>query len=1002
MAQAEKKPTPALPLTNLVVLVAFVGGLALYMRPLTSGRPNVETVRDAEGWGVQDVDARLWQDPLAVISKHQNEVAAAGGAGRESGPMDDGVHAVSVVRNRLDMASPHRVLAVMVRAGSYEEAVEARLRVRHAVVEGLSASGFAPEDYLHIGYVKIETRSAAGDTRTDDGDAKLIPVSEHGSSPRYVSGPEYGRDLLVPYEWYSPTTVARVACAKADSTAVSGDLVVLWLRDDAFREAPLAVLDGLLRDIGVDSPRGSGPSQVRVAVIGPSSSNGLRDMLREVRDTDKAELLEGVDMYSAFASASERELLAQAGVGPEEGATATEVLAGKLPRFRLRRTIPTDDRVMSALVEELRRRQVWENGPSGHIAILAELDSVYGRSLRETFVQAFRDSLRLPPNRGDQDEVAKSVETFYYLQGIDGKIPTDGKSEKRAEPAADQHPEVRPREATEGTDQSDYIRRLADRLRSEDRQQRRRGEPGIVAVGLLGADVFDKITILRALRKALPDAVFFTNNIDARLGHPNEWDATHNLVVASPYSLRLDAPDSPIGYPPFRDSYEASAFAATLAAMGHAVPPAGPRLYEIGLAGPYELDSAPDNGVRTWMLRHWWLLLAALLTSGTLLCCATATRSKESGWFVLPSWADFFKEPPLFLSGAFVVVGLMLALAQCLSGVGGEPVVMFDGISVWPSEALRLLAGLLGVVFLVKSMIEIKANDERVADRFHLRPPPSASPANAPEDPQRVAHLWARYASDGSWRNRFRRVLPPAALFYAFGLSLIFLLGMPRVPVRGNLGRWADVLITRVFTVPVTIFLLFFVIDAMVLNRRFIVRLMKATRWPSKLVREYGGTGGADREIETCIVKRVAIDLIAARTAVIGRLIYYPFILLALMMLSRLSYFDDWDLPVGLLIVFGLNALGAVFAARTLRRSAEDARQKALVDLARVRFHASVGGGEAKYQRRLAAAQRAIEEIEAMRTGAFGPFSDNPLVGALLLPGGAGLVALAQYLPLTR
>ena len=225
------------------------------------------------------------------------------------------------------------------------------------------------------------------------------------------------------------------------------------------------------------------------------------------------------------------------------------------------------------------------------------------------------------------------------------------------------------------------------------------------------------------------------------------------------------------------------------------------------------------------------------------------------------------------------------------------------------------------------------------------------------------------------------------------------MLGGPRVPSRGDLSWWADLLITRVFTVPVTIFLLFFAIDAMRLNGKFIAQLMDAKRWPWAAVKVYGPTANADDEIETCVAQQLAIDLIAQRTAVIGRLIYYPFILVALMMLSRLSYFDDWDLPVGLLLIFGLNGAGAVFAALTLRRSAEKARQKALGTLRRVLFTASADGDTPQNASRRAAAERAIEEIEAVRTGAFGPFSDNPVVRALLLPGSAGLVALAQYLP---
>jgi hypothetical protein len=50
-----------------------------------------------------------------------------------------------------------------------------------------------------------------------------------------------------------------------------------------------------------------------------------------------------------------------------------------------------------------------------------------------------------------------------------------------------------------------------------------------------------------------------------------------------------------------------------------------------------------------------------------------------------------------------------------------------------------------------------------------------------------------------------------------------------------------------------------------------------------------------------------------------------------------------------------------------------------------------------------ATARRLVDDIQGVRTGAFGSFAENPVVGALLLPSGAtGLVALARYLPALR
>jgi hypothetical protein len=91
----------------------------------------------------------------------------------------------------------------------------------------------------------------------------------------------------------------------------------------------------------------------------------------------------------------------------------------------------------------------------------------------------------------------------------------------------------RPTDQTEGLNQADDIRRLAQRLREQDRSLRDNGVGGLKAVGVLGSDVYDKLELLKALRPILPQSTFFTNNLDARLGHPDEWAETHNLVVVS-------------------------------------------------------------------------------------------------------------------------------------------------------------------------------------------------------------------------------------------------------------------------------------------------------------------------------------------------------------------------------------------------------------------------------------------------------------------------------------
>ena len=74
----------------------------------------------------------------------------------------------------------------------------------------------------------------------------------------------------------------------------------------------------------------------------------------------------------------------------------------------------------------------------------------------------------------------------------------------------------------------------------------------------------------------------------------------------------------------------------------------------------------------------------------------------------------------------------------------------------------------------------------------------------------------------------------------------------------------------------------------------------------------------------------LSIKLVAERTRTIGRLILYPFIIYPVMIISRISLFDNWDWPLSLIIVISLTGFIAIACTISLRRTAEKARQNAL------------------------------------------------------------------------
>lgn len=79
--------------------------------------------------------------------------------------------------------------------------------------------------------------------------------------------------------------------------------------------------------------------------------------------------------------------------------------------------------------------------------------------------------------------------------------------------------------------------------------------------------------------------MFFTNYLDARFAHPDEWKETHNLVIVSTRGLSLEGRNK--GFQtvaPFRDGGQTALFEATLEAMGRINHPDSdsPLVFEIG------------------------------------------------------------------------------------------------------------------------------------------------------------------------------------------------------------------------------------------------------------------------------------------------------------------------------------------------------------------------------------------------------------------------------------
>jgi len=1005
--------TTLLPISGVLMLLATLGVVMYTQSPFKVSRPTVEATSEA----VDKVPARLWQDPFLAVLDYES---AKKNKYDEPNTNVNKLYAdlKKEIKSKLTK-DPLTIMGVMVNGGSYSEDGEWRMRTRYAVLAGLERLGFVPEDSSHIEYITFDPRPK-----------KVTSLALYN---------------IVPYEWL-------ISGVDHDTKR---NVLVFWINDDAFQADEVLKTQVINNIISLFDAALQGEKQNKIdyKILGPATSTNLVSMMKElnngspVDEKDKTD----IEIFSAVATADNVEVAKATNI-KEKVLSSMGKRRLKTKIISLERTIGTDDKLAEKIIDELCLRNVNKNAlecngrgneHNDHIVLISEWDTFYGQSLPSSFGRVWGNKAK--------DDKHEWIHRFSYLRGLDGMVPeAQGKSKDHANENDDkkdpQKDDIYNLEQPTGKSQYDYLRRLPVTMSLLEKELKRCNKDArIKAIGVLGSDFYDKYLVLQALRQRLPDAIYFTTDLDARMTHPDNYKWMRNVIVASNYDLQLYWPIQG-EIPPFRDNYQTSVFLTTLRALGQdkyydvdsqiklnlpegdiIYRTTGPRIFEIGRNRALDLTEENWNtGCRysfdksseplplhpyryqsdSIIFKPKGLLAVAIIVI-LLLLSASSIKFRQ----LVISFVNTMRNHKYMT--AFIIIALTIFIvyfAPIVNDPREEPFSCRGGISIWPSAIIRLAALSLSLYFVNKISNKLRDSNKDLADEYCLHNDSGTEVVQSnrktvkywwdmlrhmydwpygklEEKTARVDGVWNEYMGHSIGCVQHTRLFILMFLFIILSIVISFLFGGPVSPVRGPKSALLEFIILC-SAVLMFLYLTFLVVDETGTCRWFIGKAVKGdVEWLDVPDNTSGQVKG----------EWLLIHLIAKRTDVVGRFIFYPFIIWAMMLFARSDYFDDFTTPWQLVLIISLTAVYAWSCAVMLRGAAEQARTKVL-DRLSIQLEAALSL-KSPNQELVKQIEYVIKEVQDIRRGAFSPFMQQPVVQALLVPfSGAGGMYLIEFL----
>lgn len=907
-------------LALLLIMIGLVGQRAA----LHSERPRLGERGELWVDRNQVFLARLWEDPFRPLASDQQKSSLRSESAQEmQSPVQfllnhqefepnvrqRATELEQQVGARLEKEEQSSlVLMVSINGGSSPEAKELRLRSRYAVVSALLSAGYRSvraglwpfpiptESLSPLSFTSVLVQTAVCSWQGPGALAILVDCQLSVIEPafQHLRRLKFDQRAVVEQFERDPLVAAGAAYQNISLVWVNDTIGLVDSNPDMTLISQKTVheaTDAIRASFGVD------PTNVVLFDLG--NSDRLRGFYAS----------KGVNpaLKTYFLQASLSERLFKDITKQEQLSTAITRLAQQ------------DDNLLGLIVHELKERLPTLLDPSsGRIVLVTESDTTYSRGLiRET-----KEALN------SEGVLADRVDVYTYLRGLDGGLEsnagqsaTPAKNNTNTPVAEAVQAAIKsrlPMEGSAGSSQFDYLRRLAIQL--GDREERSR----VLAVGVLGSDVYDKLLVLQALRPELPQTVFFTTDMDGLYLQADNEEVTRNLIVASARELRCNAAAQDWRVPPMRDSQQVVLFdAAKGIATGKELSPperTAAKLLEIGAGSAVSLYPSPAKKTAAdgILAKGWFNPLVFVLgtINGVLILLAVINRQWRGKAGHLHPLGRFWMLAELVLLGIIPAVVLSVFFgAHWLRGspvaLAGEPLSWTSGVSIWPTILIRVIAFFIAVLlmwiasrnidtalcatsFQLKrsfksdksfSNFSLVAKLRRFCER-HIHLTEASKPDLV------TVHKLLRYIGSRGWR--LIRITS-FALIYVLMSSILFRYFPPLAPGRGGLVLlWEKVCLA--LGVGLYIVHLLYCLDVHVMA----LILLRS-------LRQYFDMAKRDDNLVT-VAHRV-LEPAAQYTLAAGRTLLYPLTVLILIMLSRIHFFDAWTMTPSLWLTMLIGAV---------------------------------------------------------------------------------------------